>query len=582
LAHPAVFLNDEFITTNQLRQLHAGHQIIVNEGKYGLIENGSMSRYFSYKSNLLAYSLFLPLVSMPAYWLIDLTGEQIAYVILILVTSIAFILLLFINHFFPNFSYVGKWRWTPLMAAVTIVIFFINLYYYSPFSVDVAEDFPEILAIVLTNIFLLAISAMLIYEINRTIFEDPLFSFFGTIVCLTSSSYFFWTTHCKDHILVLTCFVPIVLSLVYFFKKDEYWYLPLAFLFCGLLAWERPELAFWIFLLLCTLCGYIFKNYHSQSRSFFSQLALVISPIFTLIGALPFFLNNLLMTKNIFLPVLSLYLNDESTAVTTNVTQSLSLTTGANSLHPIITMVIPSFSHSPEVIIRDIAGILFLPQTGYLGVFSIVPFFFVMFFLAGTLYPLKKICFNSEEKRILILLSLVSVTVFIAYMRQIHLLNTDFGIVPDMRYLSPLYFCLTLIGLILMKKIALFEENPEKLIKYFFRLLIIGVPISIVSLSYMYTLNMEILKSGHIPIEKFFSLYILSLMIVILIVSLYCIFRNCYKQIMIFLMLILCSVPFFWQVNQIFVSATFSGYAGYIFWIPVMRIFWAFLLAMIF
>jgi len=101
-AHPAVLLNDEFITTNQLRQLHDGHQIIINEGKYGLGEHGNMSGYFGAKGNILAYSLFLPMISLPAFWMIDILGQQIAYFILILWMMTALILLLFINHLFPK------------------------------------------------------------------------------------------------------------------------------------------------------------------------------------------------------------------------------------------------------------------------------------------------------------------------------------------------------------------------------------------------------------------------------------------------------------------------------------------------
>ena len=63
LAHPAFFVNDEWITANQLSQLHDGKQLMFNEGKYGTYENGTASVYFSLKDNILGYSLFLPLIS---------------------------------------------------------------------------------------------------------------------------------------------------------------------------------------------------------------------------------------------------------------------------------------------------------------------------------------------------------------------------------------------------------------------------------------------------------------------------------------------------------------------------------------
>ena len=188
IAHPAVLLNDEFITTNQLHQLQAGHQIVVNEGKYGLAENGSMSGYFGYRSNVLGYSLFLPLISLPSYWMIEITGENFVYFILILWTLISLFLILFINHFFMEFSTIYSRKWAPAAYIAVFILFFINLFFYSGFPVDPVSNYPEILAIVFTNIILLGISAVLIYEINYAIFKVPAYSFFGTIVCLFSSS----------------------------------------------------------------------------------------------------------------------------------------------------------------------------------------------------------------------------------------------------------------------------------------------------------------------------------------------------------------------------------------------------------
>ena len=314
------------------------------------------------------------MISIPAFWIIDITGEQFAYLILVLWTITALVLLLFINHFFRKFSFIGRWQWTSIMAVVTFLVFFINLYYYSPFSVDPVDNYPEILAIVFTNIILLALSAMLMYEINRTIFEDPAFSFFGTMVCLFSSSYFLWSTFCKDHILVLACFVPIVLCLVRFIKTDEYWYLPLAFLFSGLMAWARPEVALWIFILTCGICGYTIIRYRNQNRPGYHPLAVLCSPLFTLIGALPFFLNNLLMTKNIFLPVSALYLRDESTSLAINTSQSLMYSTGVKSLQSVITkLFLPAVPSSPLTMLTDFAGIFFYPQNQSISVFGLVP-----------------------------------------------------------------------------------------------------------------------------------------------------------------------------------------------------------------
>jgi hypothetical protein len=576
LAHPAILLNDEFITANQIRQLHNGHQIIVNEGKYGLGEYGNMSGYFSNKGNILAYTLFLPMISLPAFWVIDIMGGLFSYLIVILWTITALILLLFINRYFPKFSFIGRWQWTPVMVVVTFLVFFINLYYYSSFTVDSVNSYPEILAIVFTNIILLAISAMLIYEINRTIFEDPSFSVFGTIVCLFSSSYFLWSTFCKDHILVFACFVPVILCLVRFVKTDEYWYLPLAFLFSGLLAWARPEVALWVFILTCGICGYTLIRFIRHDRHDYHPLGIFCAPLFTIIGALPFFLNNLLMTKNVLLPVQSLYLREPgSAALTINSSQSLMYSTGVKSLQSVIIMNLPGIPKSPVETISDLAGIFFYPKTGNASISALIPLFVVMVIIAAILLANKKMSFSPEEKKMIILALLISMTMFLAYASTLHILNTDGGITPDIRYLSPVYLPLMLIGLILLKNVNILPNNPADSIKRLILVCSVGLVISLVLLPLAYAPSLFFDTILHAPaLGKFFSLYALAICLLSTGVILYYIVYRHKTIICEYLVFLLCSLPFFWQVNEILALRSFSGFAGHIFWIPVIRIIW--------
>jgi hypothetical protein len=54
---PGLYTNDEWITANQLHQLDIGHQVTFSEGKYGVTANGTVSAYFTYRQNVLMYSL---------------------------------------------------------------------------------------------------------------------------------------------------------------------------------------------------------------------------------------------------------------------------------------------------------------------------------------------------------------------------------------------------------------------------------------------------------------------------------------------------------------------------------------------
>ena len=583
LAHPAIFLNDEFITTNQLHQLHKGHQIIVNEGKYGLAQNGTLG-YFTPKQNILAYTLFLPMISMPAYWIIDITREQFAYFIIVVWTITALLLLLFINHFFRKFSYISRWQWTPAMVVAIFVAFFVNLYYYSPFSINPVDNYPEILAIVFTNIILLALSAMLMYEINRTLFEDPGFSFFGTLVCLSSSSYILWSTFCKDHILVLACFVPFVLCLVRFVKTDEYWYLPLAFLFSGLMAWARPEIAAWIFILVCGICGYTLIRYRRHNSPVYAPVMVFLSPLFTLIGALPFFLNNLLITKNMLIPVFSLYIRAGDGELVVNASQPLMPNTGINNLETILINQLPAISSSPVVALSDLAGIFFYPQTGNISIFAIVPLFLVMVLIIGIFLIRRKTRFSSEEKKFMALFLLIALTIFLAYVNSIHILNTDLGISPDIRYLSPIYLPLILAGLLLLKKTDILPENPAD---YITRLILVGgVGLVVLTILLPVAYAPSVVTPSPIliwsAIGKFFSIYTLAIVLLATGSILYSEFVKRKSLISEYLLYLLCSLPFLWQVNETLAIRSFSGFAGYIFWIPVIRVIYDWFFTIIF
>jgi len=75
-SNPALFLNDEWITVNQLHQLDQGTQVIINEGKYGTFVNGTPSPYFAERHNLLGYTMMLPILSLPVLKLFGLFGDS--------------------------------------------------------------------------------------------------------------------------------------------------------------------------------------------------------------------------------------------------------------------------------------------------------------------------------------------------------------------------------------------------------------------------------------------------------------------------------------------------------------------------
>jgi len=574
-AHPLILVTDEWVTTNQLAQLHEGHQVLVNEGKYGSYVNGTIGEYFIIKNNYLAYSLFLPVISLASYSLVSLFGENFVFAILCLWTFVLIAIALLLNAYFPEHCFIGKWRWTTCLIIAAFILFFISLWYYLPFSVTGKDGYPEIIAIVFTNILLFAILAVMLYEINRTIFENMRYSFFATVVCISCSSYLFWTTACKDHILVACIFIATMLLAVKYQKTGRYGYLPAAFVLSGLLAWARPELALFVCIALCVFVVYLLIFSDMNKAMAKEKTILFFSPVFTLVGAMPFFINNYLFTKNILTPAWILW-NTEATPGSVAGNTSANLPVGSlDSLQALIHTILAGTNFQPSTFLSDLYGILFNPQSGSMGVFPLTPLFFVALLLVPVTLLLKQISFSSKEKQYIGLLLLLSGSVFFAYIRGISGMNTSQGVLPDIRYLSPIYAPLSIIGLIVIQKIAVIAERPLDILKWMMVCWIIGLPLSLIAIAHYYPVPEEWyavfpLLDAVVSIGMYF--FIALFLICIISRS----FVKIPETILLILVAMLCAIPLIWQIDATFVVRQFaSGLGGYSFWIPAVRAIYA-------
>ncbi len=314
-AHPQLFLTDEWVTVNQLSQLHEGHQVITNEGKYGFYKNGTPQPYFIAKHNFLGYSLFLPVISLPAYWLFDIFTNNFLVFIIYFWAFVLIAIALIMNTLFPEYSTLGQWRWTHGFIALVFLLFFLNLYLFPPFIFTGKDAYPELIAIVLTYCVLFAFLAVMIFEICRTIFENPEYALFGTFTCISCSSYLFWTSFCKDHLLVAFLVTALVLSLAKLWYSENPLFLAIAFGITGLLAWARPEIALGIAVALFVLSLYTWIFMKERLRGARSRYLVFLAPAFTFIGAIPFFINNYVITRNIFVPAYVLWANQTVSTV---------------------------------------------------------------------------------------------------------------------------------------------------------------------------------------------------------------------------------------------------------------------------
>ncbi len=573
-AHPALFLNDEWVTTNQLDQLNEGHQVLLNEGKYGSDENGTISGYFIDKNNYLTYSLFLPLISLASMWLVSLLGENFVFAVLYLWTFILIAIALLLNAYFPDYCYIGKWRWTTGLIIGTFVLFFINLYRYLPFSVSGNNGYPEILAIVFTNILLFSILTVMLFEINRTIFENIQYSFFATVVCISCSSYLFWTTSCKDHILVACIFIVTMLMVVKYQKTRRYWYLPAAFVLSGLLAWARPELALFICFALCIYVVYLLIFSEMNKAMAKEKTILFFSPVFTLLGAMPFFINNYLFTGNFLTPTWILWTYKPTMGAVVGSASANLLVDSTGPLQALFLTIQSRGSFQPVTFPSDLYGILFNPPSGSIGVFPITPLFLVALLLVPIFLLLKQIRFSSKEKQYIGLMLLLFAGVFLAYVRGIAGIHTDPGIVPDIRYLSPMYVPLSIIGLIVVQKIAIISKRPLDILRWMMAIWIIGLPLSLITISNFYHPNARFEVFQPLNTVVSIGMYILIALFFIFIIGNS--FVKIPDTIILIFVAMLCAIPLIWQIDTTFVVRQFaSGLGGYSFWIPAVRAIFA-------
>lgn len=579
-AHPAILLNDEWITTSQLSQMNEGHQVLTYEIKYGVYENGTPTEYFSARNNILGYSLLYPLISLPAEKLVVFFGNDFIFFIIYLWIFLLIGLALVLKDFFPELCRNDKCHLSSGIVIISFIGFFLNLLWYKHINISGTNSYPEIVAIVLTNILIVGFLAVIIYEILLLICNDSAYSLFGTFVCLSCSSYVFWTSFCKDHILVIFLISAIILLLIKFLANEKTGYFAGSFFITGLLIWARPELGAFVFIAMCIVCllkilGKKRCNYKPCS------LNLLIMPVFTILGAIPFFMNNYLASKNVFLPAFVLSQNVVSASTDSSVISSAIYDNSLNTVDLLLrTNEITSFSYLSSFPL-DLIGIFLIPQSGGVGILPLVPVFIISILLLPLIIKKKTDLFSEREGMTLIILVLFSLAIFCAYIHRAHGLNFDLGIMPDIRYLSPMYLPLTIIGLMILRKIPGLTDQPLKLIKYMIATWIVVIPLS----------SLLIFRYYPDPLEWKFIFPLFNFIVTIAIFSTVVGFVSFFyfsslkqwqtpvQKLLKILFAMACALPLVWQAGASLLSAIYAhGFEGYSFWLPILYQLFIFLM----
>jgi hypothetical protein len=462
--HPVMFFNDEWITGNQLNQLSHGSQILYNEGKYGTYENGTLYTYFEIRHNSLPYTSYEPLFSLPFLWFIIFIGDNLPFVLILLWMISAIILYLFVSKFLTL-----KLSMRSLILLMLFVFFISNLIFYKQIPLSHETDSWEIIAVVLYHICIFALLSVVIYLINLALFSHPLQVLFGTVASICCSSDLFWVTNLKDHLDVMFFVALLVYSIILHLKTRDDWFGIVTFILSGFIIWVRPE--YGVFTFLSLLIVYwpliLINKYGTGMKQVFISL---ISPGSTFIGVFPLFLNNYLVMGNpLKMPwqMVSDYVVIPDEAIKssgTTISNSGLVDSIISIFHNIYILFLHRMTPGGDLMSGLYSAFLY-PESLKVPVFALTPIFLLSVFLLPILVLYMKKRVEREEKMIIIILLSLSVATVIAYMSSISGLGTSNGIFPDVRYLSPLYLPLTLIGLIVLMKFDLSSSETKSIIK---------------------------------------------------------------------------------------------------------------------
>jgi len=471
IIHPVLFLNDEWITVNQISQLSEHKQILYNEGKYGTYPNGTPYAYFTEKENILPYTSFFPIISYPFLILIQGMGDILPYYISILFSLLLLFLAIIIKDRFEGMKF------TKALIGFAFVTLLLNLVFYRSIQITGENTSIEILAVVITHIFIFLLLVLVISFIMRDLFSDPTFVTFGLLTTIACSSYLFWTTTCKDHLDVAFAIAILVLFLIRFIRTTDAWYLFSAFITTGLLTWIRPELGSFIFLtvLLITILHILTRK---ESRHIRSCMLLLLTPLGTCIGIIPLFVSNLCTTGHPltfpFQMIASVIKAPKVTDLSVNAGGAGSLGDFFNlswlpdSVSFIVTMIGTRLTLGvpAETLFSNLYATCISPTTLKVPIFALVPLFILGLYFLPALIKEGTRKLGKDEKSIIISMLLLALGTGCAYLISIGGLHTSVGIYPDIRYLSPVYIPLNIIGLVLLSHVLTDSAMIKRVVYY--------------------------------------------------------------------------------------------------------------------
>jgi hypothetical protein len=428
LSGAGIFVDDEWVSAQQLRQIGEGHQIIYNEGNYGYYANGTSGSYFNYRDNRLMYTIALPLISLPIYEIIYTVGDYFRFFIVALWTLLGFLIL----NYLHSISKLTK-KYTMFGIGSLLILSALNIILYIPFPINGVFLPSEVLAIVTTNIILFGIFSVVLHKTIDLLFDDSKIKLFAFITTLSCTSLIFWVGTCKDHILSVLVATLVLYYLIKYEKNKSMTALTIGLFLIGILTWIRIELGVGMIIGI----GLYLLLFHY--RDMISNILMIIGSL--LVGTIPMWINNYITTGS---PIIHPFIIANAGFGSMAASDELAANTlGYGWSHPI----------------GSIFHLLFSPSSGAIGLLIIIPLIIIII----PAYILKKIDLSRTD----ILLLIIAFCSSLYYIGKSMLyMPADVGIMPDMRYFIFFYTVITLFVISLLSKIIPDLKYKKMLLYY--------------------------------------------------------------------------------------------------------------------
>ena len=548
--YPTIYITDEWITADQLNHLITNQNLLFGYSPYGA------SDYAASHHDTLCYTLALPIVSLPAYYLFSLFGDDFRLAVLLLWSALLLALLLMIEFWFPQYA---RWRGIPWTWAGIIswgVLLILNAALYRPFwfvrgihPYDVSV-YPEVAAIVFTNSIAFALLAAVAFLIFREVLGSDRWGLFGLAATVCCSSYLFWSGNAKDHALVALLFAVALYCFTLYLTRENILYLFGSFVAVGWTAFARPELG------PALAAGFfLFGVAVAAGKGQWEIGKAVLAAVGVPLGALPLLVNNWgLSGSPLVLPWTAGY-----AAAAGKAPQGLWSTVAGHYAPP------------PGDLLTGLYGAFFEPaRAGAAAFFQVSPLSFFALLLAGVIgYALlrrRPTGISPRDARLLAFFALAAVLVVLTYARSIPGMPASPGIIPDMRYLSPAYLPMLVIGVYAFKHAGLDAEGVREALKVLFWLAVTDLPLIFVVL--------QVIAGNNFGSQVTFVTTLTYLFLAgaaVLYVAV--IARRASPRLLAYAVPVLMFFPLAWELVVDFRFAT-SCWEGYHFWLPVVEYIW--------